>query len=391
FVPVVVSISLGAFATWFFMAGNFIQGFTAFVAVLIIACPCALGLATPAAIIVGTGKGAENGILIKGGEYLEKAYKLQTIVFDKTGTLTKGVPSVTNIVPLINTTEIDVVRFAAIAEKGSEHPLGEAILRKAEELGLDIPYPTIFEAVPGLGVRAKHHTTEILLGNRKLMRDNNISIEAQEEGIKNLEDEGKTSMLLALNGNLSGVIAVADTIKESAKETLDDLRVMGIDAVMLTGDNQRTAKAIAHQLGIDIVFSEVLPSQKASIIKDLQGEGKIVAMVGDGINDAPALAQADIGIALGSGTDIAIETGGVVLINDDLRDVVNSIQLSKKTMQKIRQNLFWAFAYNTAFIPIAASGLLSPVFAAVAMTMSSVSVITNSLTLKRFKPKKKRV
>jgi Cu+-exporting ATPase len=389
FVTVVVSIALVAFATWFFIAGNFVQGFTAFISVLIIACPCALGLATPAAIIVGTGKGAENGILIKGGEYLEKTYKLQTIVFDKTGTLTKGVPSVTNVVPLINSTENDVVRFAAIAEKGSEHPVGEALVRRAEELGLDISDPTNFEALPGQGVKAKYNKTVILLGNRRFMHENNVTIESQEEMLQKMESEGKTAMILALDGNLFGLIAVADTIKETAKETVDDLRGMGLKVVMLTGDNQRTAKAIAGQLGIDKVISEVLPGEKASIIRDLQGEGEIVAMVGDGINDAPALAQADVGIALGSGTDIAIETGGIVLIKDDVRDVVNSIKLSKKTMQKIKQNLFWAFAYNAAFIPIAASGLLSPVFAAIAMAMSSVSVITNSLTLKRFKLKKR--
>ncbi|MCP8304253.1 MAG: cadmium-translocating P-type ATPase [archaeon] len=389
FVPLVVLIALGAFATWLFLAGSFIQGFTALVAVLIIACPCALGLATPAAIIVGVGKGAESGILIKGGEYLEKAYKVQTIVFDKTGTLTKGIPSVTDVVPLSNTTERDVLRFAAISEKGSEHPLGEAIIRRVEEMGLEVPDPTYFEAVPGHGVKASHSDTEILLGNRKLMRDNNISIEAQEDKIQKLEDEGKTATLLALNGSLAGVIAVADTIKESAKEAVDDLKGMGLEVVMLTGDNRRTAKAIAQQLGIDKVISEVLPGQKALVIKGLQKEGKVVAMVGDGINDAPALAQADIGIALGSGTDVAVETGGIVLIKDDLRDVVASIKLSKKTMSKIKQNLFWAFAYNTGFIPVAASGLLSPVFAAIAMAMSSVSVITNSLTLKKFQIKRR--
>ncbi|MCP8312150.1 MAG: heavy metal translocating P-type ATPase [Candidatus Methylarchaceae archaeon HK01B] len=387
FVPAVVLIALGAFITWLLLAGNFIQGFTALVAVLIIACPCALGLATPAAIIVGTGKGAENGILIKGGEYLEKAYKLQTIVFDKTGTLTKGIPSVTDIMAVSNTNDSDILRFAAIAEKGSEHPLGEAIIRRAEEMGLDIPDPSHFEAVPGHGVKGSHSNKEILIGNRKLMFDNKISLEDNEKKIMKLENEGKTAILLAFNGSLAGVIAVADTIKKNAKEALDDLKEMGLELIMLTGDNQRTANAIAQQLGIDKIISEVLPDQKASIIKRLQKEGKIVAMVGDGINDAPALAQADIGIALGSGTDVAVETGGIVLIKDDLRDVVSSIQLSKKTMSKIKQNLFWAFAYNTGFIPVAASGLLSPVFAAIAMAMSSVSVITNSLTLKKFQPK----
>lgn len=389
FVPIVITIALAAFTGWALYAGSFLQGFTALVAVLIIACPCALGLATPAAIIVGTGKGAENGILIKGGENLEKTYKLQTIVFDKTGTVTKGVPSVTNVISLSNKTEEDVISYAAIAEKGSEHPLGEAIVQKAEEKGFKISDSTNFEAVPGQGVKARHNQTEILLGNRKIMLNNNIAIESQEKKIQNMEREGKTTMFLALNGSLAGLIAVADTVKDNAQEALDDLKEMGLEVIMLTGDNQRTAEAIGQQLGIKKVVSEVLPGQKASVIKELQGEGKIVAMVGDGINDAPALAQADIGIALGSGTDVAVETAGIVLIKDDLRDVVSSIQLSRKTMSKIKQNLFWAFAYNTAFIPIAATGLLSPIFAAIAMAMSSVSVVSNSLTLKRFKPKRR--
>ena len=389
FVPAVVVIALAALAGWLLLAAGFAQAFTALVAVLIIACPCALGLATPAAMIVGTGKGAENGILIKGGENLEKAHKLDAIVFDKTGTLTRGVPSVTETLSFGRRSEKDLLKFAAIAEKGSEHPLGEAIVRKAQELRLRIPEPTNFEAVPGHGVRASHSKTVILLGNRKFMRDNNLPVEEYEEKIQKLEDAGKTAMLLAVGGRLEGVIAVADTVKESAREAVKDLTEMDLKVVMLTGDNQRTARAIAKQLNIDDVSSEVLPGQKADIIKDLQRDGKKVAMVGDGINDAPALAQADIGIALGSGTDVAIETAGIVLIRDDLRDVVSSIQLSKKTMGKIKQNLFWAFAYNTAFIPIAASGLLIPFFAAIAMALSSVSVLTNSLTLKRFKPKRR--
>lgn len=389
FVPIVITIALAAFTGWALYAGSFLQGFTALVAVLIIACPCALGLATPAAIIVGTGKGAENGILIKGGENLEKTYKLQTIVFDKTGTVTKGVPSVTNVISLSNKTEEDVISYAAIAEKGSEHPLGEAIVQKAEEKGFKISDSTNFEAIPGQGVKARHNQTEILLGNRKIMLNNNIAIESQEKKIQKMEREGKTTMFLALNGSLAGLIAVSDTVKDNAQEAVDDLKEMGLEVIMLTGDNQRTAEAIGQQLGIKKVVSEVLPGQKASVIQELQGEGKIVAMVGDGINDAPALAQADIGIALGRGTDIAVETAGIVLIKDDLRDVVSSIQLSRKTMSKIKQNLFWAFAYNTAFIPIAATGLLSPIFAAIAMAMSSVSVVSNSLTLKRFKPKRR--
>ena len=394
FVPLVIAIGIASYLTWYFIGkSSFIFAFTTFIAVLIIACPCALGLATPTAILVGTGKGAENGILIKGGENLEKAYKINTVVFDKTGTLTKGEPSVTDIVKAGDQSEREIVRFAAIAEKGSEHPLSLAIVKKAEQDGIEVPNPKSFEAVPGQGVKATHDDKEILFGNRRLMSGNGISTETIEDRIRALEEDGKTVMILAVDKKVLGVIGVADTLKNYSSEAVKQLQEIGLETVMLTGDNPRTANAIAKKLGIERVLAEVLPGDKAKVIKSLQDEGKTVTMVGDGINDAPALAQADIGIAIGSGTDVAIETGGIVLIKDDLRDVVTAIQLSKHTMRKIKQNLFWAFFYNVAFIPIAAGALyplfgilLNPVFAAVAMAASSVSVVTNSLLLRRFKP-----
>lgn len=395
FVPIVIVIATLSFLGWYFVGGmSLVFGLTTFIAVLIIACPCALGLATPTAIMVGTGKGAEYGVLIKGGEYLEKTYKLQTIVFDKTGTLTKGEPSVTDVAPMGSMSEKEILKLAAITEKGSEHPLGEAIVRGAKEGGLKIPNPDSFDVIPGQGVKAKHEGRELLLGNRKLMRDNRIVIERLEGKMKTLEEEGKTAMILAVDRKAVGVIAVADTLKEYSKEAIRQLQRMGMEVIMLTGDTERTAKAIAKQLGIKRVLAEVLPGEKADVIKKLQREGKVVGMVGDGINDAPSLAQADIGIAIGSGTDVAKETGGIVLIKEDLRDVVASIQLSAQTVRKIKQNLFWAFFYNTAFIPIAAGALypffgilLHPIFAAAAMASSSISVVTNSLLLKRFTPK----
>lgn len=395
FVPTVIVIATLSFFAWYFIGRmSFIFALTTFIAVLIIACPCALGLATPTAIMVGTGKGAENGVLIKGGEYLEKAYKLQTIVFDKTGTLTKGEPSVLDIVTLEDWKINDVIKLAAIAEKGSEHPLGEAIVEAAMEKGIEIPDLESFEAIPGHGVKATHQGRRILLGNRKLMVDEKLDIERLEHRIRELEEEGKTVMLVAFENRAIGAISVADTLKEHSGKAVSELKKMGIQVIMLTGDNARTAKAIAKQVGIERVLAEVLPRQKADLIRKLQSERKVVGMVGDGINDAPALAQADIGIAIGSGTDVALETGGIVLIKDDLRDVVASIKLSRQTIKKIKQNLFWAFFYNTAFIPVAA-GLLYPIFgillnpilAGIAMAFSSVSVVTNSLLLKRYNPK----
>ncbi len=393
FVPSVILIALFCFSIWYFIGDeSFTFSLAILIAVLIIACPCALGIATPTAIMVGTGKGAENGILIKSGEYLERAYKVQTIVFDKTGTLTKGEPSVTDVVPIELSEE--VLKLASMAEKGSEHPLGEAIVKGAKAKGLDIPDAESFEAVPGQGVKAVYDGEEILLGNRKLMENNSIPYEDIEEKIQALEKEGKTVMILTVNKMIKGLIAVADTLKENSKDAVKKLQEMGIEVIMLTGDNRRTADAIAEKLGITKVLSEVLPQDKANVIKKLQDEGKIVGMVGDGINDAPALAQADIGIAIGSGTDVAVETGDIILVKDDLRDVVAAIQLSKQTVRKFKQNLFWAFFYNTALIPIAAGLLypligllLDPIYAAAAMSSSSVTVVTNSLLLKRFNPK----
>src|SRR5881409_671066 len=393
FVPAVVGIATLTFFLWSGPLGQSIaHALVFFIAVLIIACPCAPGIATPAAIMVGTGKGAENGLLIKGGEYLEKAHKLTTVVFDKTGTLTKGRPSVTDVVPLGAISEGEVLRLAASAEKGSEHPLGEAIVRAATAKSLTLGDRNDFEAIPGQGVRAVIGDRHILLGNRMLIGGARIPVHAAESVLHVMEEAGKTAMILAVDGKVEGVIAVADTLKEHSVEAVRALKAMGIEVVMLTGDNRRTAEAIARQIGVDEVIAEVLPAQKAEEIKDLQKRGKVVAMVGDGTNDAPALAQADVGIALGSGTDVAMEAGGIVLIKDDLRDVVASIQLSRRTVQKIRQNLFWAFFYNTALIPIAAGVLagigivLNPIIAGAAMGFSSVSVVMNSMTLRRFKP-----
>jgi len=393
FVPAVVGIAAVTFFLWSVPLGESVaHALVFFIAVLIIACPCALGIATPAAIMVGTGKGAENGLLIKGGEYLEKAHKLTTVVFDKTGTLTKGRPSVTDVVPVGAISDEEVLRLAASAEKGSEHPLGEAIVRAAATKGLALEDPKDFQAIPGQGVRAAIGDRHILLGNRMLLASHGVPVSGAESILQSMEEAGKTAMILAVDGQVAGVIAVADTLKEHSIEAVRALKAMGIEVIMLTGDNRRTAEAIARQVGVDDVIAEVLPAQKAEVIKDLQTRGKIVAMVGDGINDAPALAQSDVGIALGSGTDVAMEAGGIVLIKDDLRDVVASIQLSRRTVQKIRQNLFWAFFYNTALIPIAAGVLagigivLNPIVAGAAMGFSSVSVVMNSMTLRRFKP-----
>ncbi len=387
FVPIVILVAVVAFAGWYLLLGKpFGFALLAFIAVIIIACPCALGIATPIALMTGTGKGAENGILIKGVEYLERSRKIDTIVFDKTGTLTKGEPSVTDLIPLTNSKEEEILKIAAIAEKGSEHPLGEAIMRKAEEEGIEINDPESFEAVPGHGVKITYNGNEYLLGNRRLMMQNGIEVQEYEDQIKKLENEGRTVMILASKQRVMGLIAAADLPKKEAKETIESLKKLGLEVIMLSGDNRRTAEAVAKQLGIKKVFAEVLPGEKSEVIKKLQSEGKSVAMVGDGINDAPALAQADLGIAVGSGTDVARETGGIVLIKDDLKDVVTAIKLSRKTLSKVKQNLFWAFAYNTALIPAAALGIISPIIAAGAMAMSSFTVVMNTLFLRRFKP-----
>jgi len=388
FVPAVVVIALLSFIIWLLAGQGFVFALTTFIAVLIIACPCALGLATPTAVMVGTGLAAEHGILIKNAEALQKASQLKVIVFDKTGTLTRGEPEVTDF------TGKEILLLAAVAEKRSEHPLAEAIVKKAKTEGIDVPDPDGFNSISGKGVEAKLKGDTILLGNRTLMKDKNVVFADMENKLNELEAQGKTVMLVAKNNSLLGLVAVADTLKQYSKEAVKELHRMGREVVMITGDNKRTGSAIAKQVGIDRVLAEVLPQDKAENIKKLQAEGKRVAMVGDGINDAPALAQADIGIAIGTGTDVAIETGEIVLVKDDLRDVVTAIDLSNYSMRKIRQNLFWAFIYNSLGIPIAAGilypftgFLLNPIIAGAAMAFSSVSVVTNSLLMKRFKPR----
>ncbi|SHM62878.1 Cu+-exporting ATPase [Caldanaerovirga acetigignens] len=386
FVPVVIAIALITFAVWYFVYGNFTAGLINAVAVLVIACPCALGLATPTSVMVGTGKGAEYGVLIKGGEHLERAHRIKAIVLDKTGTITKGKPEVTDIIPTGKLREEEILSFAAIAEKNSEHPLGEAIVNKAKEKGFELPDPENFEAIPGHGIYAKIKGREVYLGNRRLMKAKNISTESVEDLLTKLENEGKTAMIMAIDGTLEGIVAVADTVKENSKEAIDELKKMGIEVWMITGDNERTARAIARQVGIDKVMAEVLPEHKAEEVEKLKKQGKITAMVGDGINDALALVAADVGIAIGTGTDVAIETADITLMSGDLKGIVTAIKLSRATMRNIKQNLFWAFIYNTLGIPFAALGYLSPAIAGAAMAFSSVSVVTNALRLKKFKP-----
>jgi Cu+-exporting ATPase len=390
FVPMIFTVAAISFGFWYITSG-FTTAFLALLAVLLIACPCALGIATPTAILAGVGKGAEYGVLLRSGEYVEKARKLTTVIFDKTGTLTKGEPSVTDIKTFNTYAEQDVLRYAGAAEKGSEHPLAEAILAKAKADKIDIPQADSFEALPGRGIQCKVDGKMVLFGNRKLMLERSVSTSELETDLSALETQGKTLMILALDGFAVGLIAAMDTAKENAAQAIEQLKDMNLEVAMLTGDNERTAKAIAQQLGITQVIANVLPWQKVDAIKDLQSKGKVVAMVGDGINDAPALAQADIGIAIGSGTDIAKETGGIVLIRDDLRDVALGVELSKKTMRKIDTNLFWAFAYNIIMIPVAASGLLNPMYAAGAMAISSLTVVSNSALLKLAKFKSNKV
>lgn len=385
FVPAVISISVASFLIWYFVMGNFIVGLLSFIAVLIIACPCALGIATPAALMVGVGKGAEAGILIRSAEYLERSEKTNTVVLDKTGTITKGEPSVTDIITFDGFTNQEVLRISASAESGSEHPLAQAIVDMAKKRKLSLEDPKQFEAVSGMGVTAVISNKRVLFGNRKLVYKFEIPSDLIEPKMANLESDGKTVMILSIDKEIAGLIAVADTIKESSPEAIRALNELGIEAIMLTGDNEKTARAVAQKVGISNVIANVLPGEKAVAIKKLQSEGKVVAMVGDGINDAPALAQADIGIAIGSGSDIAKETGGIILIRDDIMDVARAIRLSRATIKKIKQNLFWALIYNSGGIPIAAIGLLSPIVAAAAMALSSISVIANSSLLKRLK------
>jgi len=401
FVPAVLGIAIGVGLGWYFIGGIGVTfSLLAFVSVIIIACPCALGIATPAALMMGAGKGAENGILFKGGEYLEIAKKVKTIVFDKTGTLTKGKPSVTDIIDLSGMGEGELLRLVGIAESGSEHPLGQAVVNNVREKGIMISNPDSFEAVSGHGLKARYADHTILVGNKRLMDDNNILVtETVDTTLRELEIWGKTAILAAIDNKLAGIIALADTIKENAKEALDSLKTMGIEVIMLTGDNERTAKAVASKLGIGRVIAQVLPHEKEQIISMLKEQEEkriVVAMVGDGINDAPALARADLGIAIGSGTDVAKETGGIILIKDDIRDVVTALDLGRKTVSKIKQNLFWAFSYNAGLIPIAGGVLVPflgvgifgwlPMLAGLAMAMSSVTVVGNSILLGRYRP-----
>ncbi len=394
FVPIVISLAVLSGLAWYFLGGESgVFSLTIFISVLVIACPCALGLATPTAIMVGTGKGAEYGVLIKSGVALETAHRIQTIVFDKTGTITEGKPKVTDIVVTNAISENNLLQLAASAEKGSEHPLGEAIVKCAEDKGLEFQKLDFFKAIPGHGIEVKIDGKDILLGNKKLMLERNVSLEKLEETSDKLAGEGKTPMYIAIDKKMAGIIAVADTVKENSKSAIEKLHKMGIEVAMITGDNRRTAEAIAKQVGIDRILAEVLPQDKAKEVKKLQADGKKVAMVGDGINDAPALAQADIGIAIGSGTDVAMESADIVLMRSDLLDVPNAIQLSQKTIKNIKENLFWAFGYNALGIPVAmgvlhifGGPLLNPMIAGAAMSLSSVSVLTNALRLKRFKP-----
>jgi len=383
FVPVVAGIAVLTFLLWFFITGDFSSALINAVSVLVIACPCALGLATPTAIMVGTGKGAENGILIKNGQSLETAHKLDAIVLDKTGTITKGTPDVTDIIPAPGIDENELLRIAASLERRSEHPLGQAVCRKADSLGTGYADVYNFEAVPGKGIQGVIEGKPAALGTRVFAEESGADANELSSAVHGMEEKGRTVMFAVYSRKLIGLIAAADTVKEGSQKSIETLKSMGLEVYMLTGDNNRTARAVARKVGIDHVIAEVLPSEKADAVVRLQKEGYTVAMVGDGINDSPALAAADIGIAIGSGTDIAIETSDITLMSGDLEGIPAALRLSKKTIKKIRQNLFWAFFYNVIGIPLAAFGLLSPIFAGGAMAFSSVSVVTNSLSLKR--------
>ncbi|APQ76411.1 copper-translocating P-type ATPase [Clostridium botulinum] len=392
FVPTVIALAIISSLAWYVSGKSLIFSLTIFISVLVIACPCALGLATPTAIMVGTGKGAENGVLIKSGGALETAHKVQSIIFDKTGTITEGKPKVTDILVSEGVDEKYLLQVAATAEKGSEHPLGEAIVKKAEEENLELFQGKDFRAIPGKGIEVIIEDKKVLLGNLRLMEEYEVEIKDFMDKSHKLSKEGKTPMFIAIENKIKGIIAVADTLKENSKKAIEKLHNMGVEVVMITGDNKNTAEAIGKQVGIDKIFAEVLPSDKANWVKRLQQEGKIVAMVGDGINDAPALAQADIGIAIGSGTDVAIESADIVLIKSDLMDVPTALKLSRATIKNIKENLFWAFGYNTLGIPVAmgilyifGGPLLNPMIAAAAMSFSSVSVLLNALRLRRFK------
>ncbi|MGX7081767.1 heavy metal translocating P-type ATPase [Gemella morbillorum] len=395
FVPIVIGIAIITGIAWFLSGSGLVTALSFFIAVLVIACPCALGLATPTSIMVGTGKGAENGILIKSGEALERAHKIKTVVFDKTGTITKGKPVLTDLIAYGKYNENELLKIAASVENDSEHPLAEAIVNKAKEKNIEIKPYEKFRAMPGYGIRAIFEGKEVQIGNRKLMENRKINVEISQKDYDILSNEGKTPMYISIDNELVGLVAVADVIKETSKEAIEKLKKMGIKTIMLTGDNEKTAKFIAKQVGIDDVISEVLPYQKSQKVKELQEKDEFVAMVGDGINDSPALAQANVGIAIGNGTDVAIESADIVLIRNDLRDVAGAISLSKATITNIKENLFWALFYNVLGIPFAAGIFyaffngpkLDPMIAAFAMSFSSVSVLGNALRLKFFKVK----
>lgn len=398
FIPTVLTIAITSFVVWYFIfKSTFLFAITSLISILVIACPCALGLATPTAVTVGIGKGADLGILIKNGDALQISEKLTAVLFDKTGTLTKGMPEVTDIISF-DISEEELVKIAGSVEKNSDHPLANAIVKKSEEFGTRLVKTTKFDTFGGKGVKANFSGKEVIIGNRTLINEKKIDISKDKElQITKLENEGKTAVLIAIDKKFSGIIGISDTLKETSKDSIKELMNNGLKVYMITGDNKRTASAIANILNIKNVLAEVLPEDKANEVKKLQKKGEVVAFVGDGINDAPALAQADVGIAIGSGTDVAIESGDIVLVKSDIKEVVSAIKLSKKVMQRIKQNIFWAFAYNTALIPIAAGALypsfgisLRPEFAGFAMAMSSVTVVTLSLMLKRFNPNKER-
>ena len=386
FVPVVVGIAALTFIVWYLVTGNAEQAIINMTAVLVIACPCALGLATPTSIMVGTGKGAENGILFKGGEHLENAHRVQDVILDKTGTITKGEPAVTDVIvfPDWRGAEEELLTLAASVEQASEHPLGQAIVNHAKEKGLELAIAADFQAIPGHGIVARAADKQVLVGNRKLLKEQGIDFEVHLETLEQLEEQGKTAMLVATDGQAAGIIAVADTVKPESAAAIAALQDMGLGVYMITGDNWRTARAIAEQVGIkqDHVFAEVLPEHKAEAVQKLRDSGRVVAMVGDGINDAPALATADVGLAIGTGTDVAMEAADITLMRGNLQSIVSAIRLSRLTLRNIKQNLFWAFFYNSLGIPVAALGLLNPIVAGAAMAFSSVSVVTNALRLR---------
>ena len=388
FVPIVVGVALVTFLIWFFAVnpGNFASALEKAIAVLVIACPCALGLATPTSIMAGSGRAAEFGVLFKGGEHLETTHRIDTVVLDKTGTVTQGEPELTDVHPL-DMDEKEFLHWVGSAEKNSEHPLAEAIVAGIRERGIEVTSPEEFEAIPGYGIRSVIDGREVIVGTRRLMNRYGVDGSRAEETMSRLEEAGKTAMLAAVNGRLAGIVAVADTIKETSREAIRRLHDMGLDVVLLTGDNELTARAIAREVGVDHVIAEVLPEQKAEEVKKLQEAGHRVAMVGDGINDAPALATADIGMAIGTGTDVAMEAADVTLMRGDLNGISDGIAMSRKTVRNIHQNLFWALAYNVIGIPVAGVGFLAPWLAGAAMAFSSVSVVLNALRLQRVKLK----